>query len=61
MPIFRAFSLIGLDYCWLSFPISETITGSVGMILYYRELKHFHKSEAVFAAEPEINDDSPRD
>lgn len=61
VPIFWAFSLIGLDYCWLSFPISETITGSVGMILYYRELKHFHKSEAVFAAEPEINDDSPRD
>ena len=59
--IFWAFSFIGLEYCWLSFPISETITGVVGMLLYYVELKHFHKSEAVLFAEPKIKDDNARD
>lgn len=45
VPIFWAFSFIGLNYCWLSFPISEIITGAVGMSLYVREIKHFHKNE----------------
>lgn len=39
IPIFYLFSLVGLDYCWLSFPISETIAGSIGLILYIIMIK----------------------
>jgi Na+-driven multidrug efflux pump len=39
LPIFWAFSLIGLDYTWLSFPISETIAGALGLLLYYKQTK----------------------
>ncbi len=39
LPIFWAFSLIGLDYTWLSFPISETIAGALGLFFYYKQLK----------------------
>lgn len=39
VPIFWAFSLIGLNYTWLSFPISETISGTVGLIMYAVQLR----------------------
>lgn len=39
VPIFWAFSLIGLNYTWLSFPISETLSGSVGLIMYGVQLR----------------------
>ena len=39
LPIFWAFSLIGLNYTWLSFPISETIAGALGLLLYWRQTK----------------------
>lgn len=34
IPVFWAFSKIGLGYTWLAFPIAETITGALGLILY---------------------------
>lgn len=34
IPIFWGLSLIGLDYSWLAFPISETIAGGIGLLLY---------------------------
>lgn len=39
VPIFWAFSHIGLDYTWISFPVSETIATAVGLFLYFRQLK----------------------
>jgi len=39
LPIFWVFSLIGLDYTWLSFPISETIAGVLGLLLYWKQIK----------------------
>ena len=36
--LFYAFSFIGLDYTWIAFPLSETITTVVGFILYYRQI-----------------------
>ena len=37
VPIFWLLSLIGLNYTWIAFPVSETIAGAVGIILYKRE------------------------
>lgn len=34
VPIFWAFSLIGLSYTWLAFPVSEVITSIVGYFMY---------------------------
>ncbi len=39
IPFFYLFSLIGLRYTWLAFPVSEVITGSIGLYLYIREYK----------------------
>lgn len=37
IPFFYLFSLIGLSYTWLAFPVSEVIAGSTGLYLYIRE------------------------
>ncbi|MDE7230265.1 MAG: MATE family efflux transporter [Oscillospiraceae bacterium] len=47
VPIFWAFSLIGLNYTWLSFPISETISGGVGLIMYAVQLKKWKGRAAL--------------
>lgn len=44
IPIFRLFSLIGLNYTWIAFPISETIAGGLGLILYFAQTKKWKKS-----------------
>ena len=38
VPIFWLFSLIGLNYTWISFPASETITTIIGAGMYVRQL-----------------------
>ena len=38
VPIFWLFSLIGLNYTWISFPASETISGAIGLILYFKKI-----------------------
>lgn len=43
VPIFYAFSFIGLNYVWIAFPLSETIAGLTGIILYIKELKKWKK------------------
>ena len=43
VPIFWAFSFLGLQYTWLSFPISECISGGIGLLFYgyvLRQWKH---------------------
>lgn len=42
IPIFWAFSLIGLNYTWLAFPCSEAISGGVSLILYMKQLKKWN-------------------
>ena len=39
IPLFWGFSFLGLDYTWIAFPAAEFITGTIGMILYVRELR----------------------
>lgn len=39
VPIFYLFSLLGLDYTWIAFPVSETLTAAVGFFLYYRQIE----------------------
>ncbi|MGI6028141.1 MAG: MATE family efflux transporter [Candidatus Heteroscillospira sp.] len=41
IPIFWLLSLVGLSYTWLAFPISEIITGTLGMFLYLRLLRQW--------------------
>lgn len=36
IPVFWGLSFIGLDYTWFAFPVAETITGTVGVLLYLR-------------------------
>ena len=39
VPIFWLLSQIGLNYTWLAFPLSETITGGVGTWLYLKRIR----------------------
>jgi len=41
VPIFWILSWFGLQYTWLAFPISEIIAGSLGMILYFRQIRQW--------------------
>ena len=41
VPIFWLCSLLGLNYSWLSFPLSETIAGVWGWILYKKTLRQW--------------------
>lgn len=43
VPLFWIFSRIGLNYAWLAFPVSETIAGSIGYFLYYKQIKQWQK------------------
>ena len=35
-----AFSLIGLNYTWLAFPVAETAAGALGYIMYRAKKQH---------------------
>ena len=39
IPIFWAFSKLGLVYTWIAFPAAEVITGVIGIVLYIRQIK----------------------
>ena len=41
MPIFWLLSLIGLQWTWWAFPLSETITGAVSVLLYIRQIRRW--------------------
>ena len=45
IPIFWLLSKIGLNYTWFAFPISETITGGLGALLYFRQIRLWEKRE----------------
>lgn len=41
LPSFFLFSRLGLSYAWLAFPVSETISGAIGLCLYFRQLRRW--------------------
>ena len=41
IPIFWAFSKLGLVYTWIAFPAAEVITGVIGIALYIRQIKQW--------------------
>ena len=43
VPIFWLFSLIGLNYTWIAFPMTEVIAGGIGLILYARTVKSWKR------------------
>ena len=46
LPIFWLFSLIGLNYSWIAFPVSETIAGGVGLLLYFSQTRKWKKLQS---------------
>ena len=50
IPFVYLFSFIGVDYTWIAFPISETVTAIVGIILYIYQIKKW-KNEPLLIAE----------
>ncbi len=53
MPLFYAFSFIGLDYTWIAFPVAETLTTIIGLILYIRQLKEWKEIKLLEGDVPE--------
>lgn len=53
MPLFYAFSFIGLDYTWIAFPVSETLTTIIGLALYVKQLKEWKFEERMEKNTPE--------
>lgn len=53
MPLFYAFSFIGLDYTWIAFPVAETLTTIIGLILYIRQLKVWKEEKRLEDGVPE--------
>ncbi len=48
-PLAFIFSFIGLEYVWLTFPITEIITTAVGMVLYYNcDKKILFKDRSIY-------------
>ncbi len=45
IPIFYGFSFLGLNYTWISFPISETVTTIIGLILVFKQFSLWKKEE----------------
>ena len=46
IPVFWLFSRIGLGYAWFAFPVAETVTGTLGLALYFHRLRMWHLYEA---------------
>lgn len=47
MPLFYAFSFIGLDYTWIAFPVAETITTIIGFAMYIAQLKEWKREQTL--------------
>lgn len=56
--LFWGFSLIGLDYAWIAFPAAELITGTIGLILYFREVRRWKRADKLSPSQtpPVCND-----
>ncbi len=47
IPLFWLLSRIGLNWCWVAFPLSELITGGVGLWLYVRQTRAWQQEESA--------------
>ena len=47
IPLFWLLSRIGLNWCWAAFPLSELITGGVGLWLYGRQTRAWQQEESA--------------
>lgn len=61
MPLFYAFSFIGLDYTWIAFPVSETMTTIIGLALYIDCLRKWKTEERLEKDTPEYVLEKPND
>ncbi len=43
VPIFWLFSLVGLSYTWLAFPLAELITSAIGGVLYFKKIRQWQR------------------
>ena len=41
IPLFGLLSQLGLGYIWYAFPLTELISGSIGLLLYLRVIRHW--------------------
>ena len=41
------FPIIGLNYTWIAFPIAETSTGLVGLIMYIILMRDWKKEDKI--------------
>ena len=44
LPLFWLLARLGLGYTWFAFPLAEVISGGVGLVFYFRTLKHWQAS-----------------
>ena len=42
IPVFWLLSRLGMQYTWLAFPVAETVTGALGTILYFRQIRAWY-------------------
>ena len=49
VPVFWLLSKIGLNYAWIAFPVAEVTAGTIGMILYIRQLRKWKREEEAAA------------
>lgn len=47
IPIMYLFSFVGVEYVWIAFPIAETLTGIIGLIMYVIQINHWKKDDSV--------------
>lgn len=47
VPVFWAFSKVGLDYTWIAFPVAELTAGVIGLLLYRRQTKKWDLESAA--------------
>ena len=47
IPIMYAFSFVGVEYVWIAFPIAESLTAIIGLILYFIQIRQWKKNDDV--------------
>lgn len=44
LPLFWLLARLGLDFTWFAFPVSEVISGGVGLLLYRRVVRQWQRA-----------------
>ena len=45
VPVFWLLSKIGLNCAWIAFPVAETVSGAIGIVLYRRQTSKWKREE----------------